>query len=152
MITQDPGRPDSSVPSVHVQATPQLTVHALGACAVPRKLRDSPPGTKVWLLRPAPFWVRHVASAYGCGWQHLQLPAVAWERSQGWPKALGSCPCVGDLKAGLDSWLWISLVPAIAISWGMNHQMEDLPLCRSDFPMKLKTNLKKKKKREHILD
>ena len=30
-------------PSVHVPATPQLTAHALGACAVPRKLRHQEP-------------------------------------------------------------------------------------------------------------
>ena len=60
-------------PSVHAPATPQLTAQA----------KATSPGTKVWLFRPAPFWVRHVASTYRCGWQqsHMALNFQCFHQS-----------------------------------------------------------------------
>ena len=60
---------------------------------------------------------------------------MAWESSGGWPKALGPCTRVGDLKEIPGSWLWIGAAAAVMVTWGMNHWMGDLspPLCVSDF-------------------
>ena len=56
---------------------------------------------------------------------------VAWESNQGRPKALGPCTRVGDPEEDPGPWLQLSSSPAIAATWGMNQQMEDLPLCLS---------------------
>ena len=34
-------------------------------------------------------------------------------------------------RPGRGSWLLIGIALAIALTWGVNHQMEDLPLCLS---------------------
>ena len=54
---------------------------------------------------------------------------VVWESSQRWPKALGPCTRMEDLEEVPGSWLWIGAVPAAVLTWGVNHQREDLPLC-----------------------
>ena len=56
---------------------------------------------------------------------------VAWESSPRWPKALGPCTRMGDLEEllTLGSWHRIGSAPTIAVTWGVNHRTEDLPLC-----------------------
>ena len=56
---------------------------------------------------------------------------MAWESSRGGSKALGPGTHVGELDEALGAWLQIGAAPAIAVTWGMNHQTEDLPLCLS---------------------
>ena len=53
------------------------------------------------------------------------------ESSGGWAKTLGPCTHVGELEEVPGSWLWIGTAPAVALTWGVNHQMEYLPLCLS---------------------
>ena len=36
---------------------------------------------------------------------------------------------VGDLEEAPGSWPRIGSTPAVVATWGVNHQMEDLPLC-----------------------
>ena len=53
-------------------------------------------------------------------------------------------------RPGRVSWLWIGIVSAVALTWGVNHQTEDLPLCLSSLynclsnKKVIKINLKKK--------
>ena len=53
-------------------------------------------------------------------------------------------------RPGRGSWLRIGIASAIALTWGVNHQTEDLPLCLSSLYIRLsntkiiKINLKKK--------
>ena len=54
---------------------------------------------------------------------------VAQESSRGRPKALGPCTRVGD--PGRSSWLRIGIASTVALTWGVNHRTEDLPLCLS---------------------
>ena len=61
----------------------------------------------------------------------LPIQLVSWESSREWPKALGTCTCVGDLEEEPGSWLRIGTAPAIVFIWGVNHLMEELPLCLS---------------------
>ena len=64
----------------------------------------------------------------------VQLSAVAWEGSGGWPKSLGPCTHVGDWEEAPGSWLWSGVAPAIAAIWAVNQGMEDsasLCLCLS---------------------
>ena len=56
---------------------------------------------------------------------------VAWESSQGQPKALGPYTWLGDLEEAPGSWLWIGSALAIVAGWGVNHWTEDLLLCLS---------------------
>ena len=50
---------------------------------------------------------------------------VAWEGSQGQPKALGTCTRVGDPEEAPGFYR------PVVLTWGVNHQTEDLPLCLS---------------------
>ena len=79
---------------------------------------------------------------------------MAWERSQGWARALGPCTRVGDLEEAPGSWVWVGSSPTIAAAWGVNHRMEELPLCLSSslyiwLCNKNKYLLKKEKKEIH---
>ena len=73
---------------------------------------------------------------------------VAWESSRGRPKAFGPCTHMGDLEEDPGSWLWIQIRSALAIAatWGVNQQMQDLSvspsLCRSVFSIKINKSLK----------
>ena len=60
---------------------------------------------------------------------------VAWESSRGWPKALGTCTRVGDPQEapGFGS---AQYRPG-ALTWGVNHRTEDLPLCLSSLYIRL---------------
>ena len=92
----------------------------LGPGAVAQWLRSSPCtpgipyGRRFWSRQP-----RFPSSS---------LP-VARDSSRGWPKALGPCTRAG--KPGRGSRLWIGIASAVALTWGVNHQTEDLPLCLS---------------------
>ena len=61
----------------------------------------------------------------------VQLSAVAWEGSGGWPKCLGPCTRMGDQEEAPGSWLWIGVSPAIAAILGVNRWRENLSLCLS---------------------
>ena len=43
---------------------------------------------------------------------------------------------MGDPEEAPGSWLRIGIVSAVALTWGVNHRTEDLPLCLSAFPIK----------------
>ena len=72
---------------------------------------------------------------------------MAWESSQGWPKALGNCTRMGDLEEVSLSWLQIGTAPAVVVTRGVSHWRIFLsvppPLCIYDFSIKLKKSLKK---------
>ncbi|XP_069905177.1 ubiquitin carboxyl-terminal hydrolase 12 isoform X3 [Oryctolagus cuniculus] len=61
----------------------------------------------------------------------IQLSAMAWEGSGGWPRSLSPCTHVEDPEEAPGFWLQISTAPAIAANWGVNHWMEDLRLSAS---------------------
>ena len=61
----------------------------------------------------------------------IQLPAVPWESSRGWPKTSGPCMHVGDPEEAPGSWLWIGTAPAIGVTWGVNLRTENIPLLSS---------------------
>ena len=63
----------------------------------------------------------------------IQLPDMAWEGSRRQLKALGLCTHVGDLEEVPSSWLQIGTAPVVVLTWGVNHQTKDLPLCLSSF-------------------
>ena len=53
-----------------------------------------------------------------------------------WPgKAVEDGPKLWDLhlrgRPGRGSWLWIGIASTVALTWGVNHRTEDLPLCIS---------------------
>ena len=50
---------------------------------------------------------------------------------------------MGDLEEVPGSWLQIPTTLAVVVTWGVNYQMEDSPLCISDFVIKIKINFKK---------
>ena len=43
-------------------------------------------------------------------------------------------------RPGRGSWLWIGSAPAVALTWGVNHWIEDLPLCLSSLYIHLSNN------------
>ena len=47
------------------------------------------------------------------------------------PKPWDSASLWETQKLTQGSWLWISSAPAVAGTWGVNQQTEDLPLCIS---------------------
>ena len=55
-------------------------------------------------------------------------------------------------RPGRGSWLQIHIASAIALTWGVNHQMEDLPLCLSSLYIRLsnKKNNKNKSLKEML--
>ena len=53
---------------------------------------------------------------------------VAWESSQGRPKALGPCTCFGDQEGTLGSRVWTGSALVIVATWRVNQQTEDLSL------------------------
>ena len=40
-------------------------------------------------------------------------------------------------RPGGGSWLRIGIAPAVAVTWGVNHRTEDLPLCLSSLYIRL---------------
>ena len=78
-------------------------------------------------------------------WEPVLIPAAPLPiQLQGRPKALRPCTCIGDLEEIPGSWLRIGAAPAVAVNWGMNHPMEDLPLCFSSSMYFWLCNKKKK--------
>ena len=74
---------------------------------------------------------------------------MALERSRAQPRALESSTHGGDLAEDPDSYL-LALdhsVLAVEATWGVNQQMDDSsvspPFCKSAFPTKINTPLKK---------
>ena len=47
------------------------------------------------------------------------------------PRAWDPAPVWKTWEEALGFWLQISAVPAVVATWGVNHWMEDLPLCLS---------------------
>ena len=45
------------------------------------------------------------------------------------PKALGTCPHVGDPGDVPGSWLQMGTALAVAFTWAVNQQTKDFPLC-----------------------
>uniref|UniRef100_A0A5F9CVZ5 RAP2A, member of RAS oncogene family n=1 Tax=Oryctolagus cuniculus TaxID=9986 RepID=A0A5F9CVZ5_RABIT len=52
---------------------------------------------------------------------------MAWE-SRRWPKSLGPCTHVGAPDEAPGSWLQISTALAVVANWGVNQQMEKVPV------------------------
>ena len=48
-------------------------------------------------------------------------------------------------RPGRGSWLRIGIASAVALTWGVNHRMEDLPLCLSSLYIRLSNEKKKKR-------
>ena len=55
------------------------------------------------------------------------------ESSRGRPKVLGPCIRVGDPEEVIGSWIRIGTASAIALTYGLNHGTENLPLCLSSY-------------------
>ena len=86
-----------------------------------------------WKTNIEPKWIVHclshnVKDGPACGLGKLSRTA----------QSLGILTRTEDLEESPDSWLQINAVAAIVVTWGVNQQMEDLPLYMS--------NLQKKKK------
>ena len=84
----------------------------------------------------------------------IQLSAMTWESSGGWPKSLEPCTHMGDLEEAPGSWFQVGAAPAIAAIWGVKQRMEDLSLsvstslCNSAFQI----NKNKSQKKERYLN
>ena len=59
----------------------------------------------------------------------FQLPACGPGKQQRTAQSFGNLHPRG--RPGRGSWLRISIVSAVALTWGVNHRTEDLPLCLS---------------------
>ena len=59
----------------------------------------------------------------------IQLPACGLEKQSRTAQSLGILHLCGRPRG--STWLWIGSAPAAAAAWGVNHGMEDLPLCLS---------------------
>ena len=66
----------------------------------------------------------------------IQLPAYGPGKQSRMAQSFGTLHPRG--RPGRGSWLWIGIVLAVALTWGVNHWTEDLPLCPSAFPIKIK--------------
>ena len=53
---------------------------------------------------------------------------------RGRPRALEPCTLVGYPEEVPGSWLWLGIALAVAVTWGVDHWTEDLPLCLSSSP------------------
>ena len=77
----------------------------------------------------------------------FQLPACGLGTQSRMAQGFGTLHPRGRPRRG--SWLRISMASTVALTWGVNHWMEDLPvsppLCTSAFPIN-KIDLKRKKK------
>ena len=61
----------------------------------------------------------------------FQLPACGLGKQLRMAQSLGTLHPHGDLDEAPGPWFQISSAPNIVAAWGVNHQMEDLPLCLS---------------------
>ena len=77
----------------------------------------------------------------------FQLPACGLGKQSRTAQGFGTLHPCG--RPGRGSWLQIGIVSAVALTWGVNHRMEDLPLCLSSLYIRLSN--KKKKKPLHSL-
>ena len=59
----------------------------------------------------------------------FQLPACGPEKQSRTAQSFGTLQLCG--RPGRGSWLRISIASAVALTWGVNHRTEDLPLCLS---------------------
>ena len=88
-------------------------------------------------------WLRSVLALHAQDpiWALVLIPAAPL------PIQLPACgpgkQSSGGRRPRRGSWLRIGIVSAVALTWGVNHRTEDLPLCLSAFPIKkiIKINL-----------
>ena len=59
----------------------------------------------------------------------IQLPACGLGKQSRTAQIFGSLHLHGE--PGRGSWLRIGSAPAVLGTWGVNHRMEDVPLCLS---------------------
>ena len=59
----------------------------------------------------------------------FQLPACGLGKQSRTAQSFSTLHLRG--RPGRVSWLWISIALAVALTWGVNHRTEDLPLCLS---------------------
>ena len=111
------------------------------------------PGAVAQWLRSSPCtpWIPYGRWFYPGSPASLPAPCL-------WPgKAVEDGPKLWDPApmTGRVSWLRIGIASSIALTWGVNHRTEDLPLCLSSLYIRLsnkkiiiKINLKKKEQNE----
>ena len=78
----------------------------------------------------------------------FQLPTCGLEKQSRTAQGFGTLH--PPERLGRGSWLQIGIVSAVVLTWGVNHQTEDLPLCLSSlyisaFPIKNNKNKSLKK-------
>ena len=70
----------------------------------------------------------------------FQLPACGPGKQSRTAQSFGTLHLRG--RSGRVSWLRIGIASAVALTWGVNHQMEDLPLCLSSRYIRLSNGKK----------
>ena len=65
----------------------------------------------------------------------FQLPACGPGKQQRMAQGFGTLHPRGRPRR--SSWLRISMASTVALTWGVNHQTEDLPLCLSSLYIRL---------------
>ena len=76
----------------------------------------------------------------------IQLPAGGPGKQSRTAQGLGTLHPRG--RPGRVSWLWTGMASAVALTWGVNHRTEDLPLCLSSLYIRL-SNKKNNKNKEN---
>ena len=67
----------------------------------------------------------------------IQLPACGLGSSRGQPKTFRPCTRMEDPEEIPGSWLRIGIASAVALTCGVNHRTQDLPLCLSSLYISL---------------
>ena len=79
----------------------------------------------------------------------IQLPACGLGKQWRMAQSLGTLHPCG--RPGRGSWLQIGVASDVALTWGVNHRTEDLPLCLSSLYIYLSNKNQKKKKRIYFI-
>ena len=76
----------------------------------------------------------------------FQLPACGLGKQWKTAQSFGTLHPRG--RPGRGSWLRIGITSAVVLTWGVNHRMEDLPLCLSS--MYIRLSIKKNDKNKSL--
>ena len=74
----------------------------------------------------------------------IQLPACGLGKQSRTAQSFGNLHPRGRPRRG--SWLGIGIESAVALTWGVNHRTEDLPLCLSSLYIRLSNKKNNKNK------